>query len=153
MKEAKKKGIKELWDDIDFPVIILIVWGAIVLFLRIDQIISSKLVFGILGWGITLVVFGYIGYSLSCKKRKKDAVRAGAYAGVIVGLVSAVLSIISYYFFPGFFDAQIRETVNAGASLETVTLFMQIGLYVSLVISPLINGLIGAFASWLGSKI
>jgi hypothetical protein len=142
-----------MWEDIEFPTIILIVWGAIVLFLRVDQLIPSKLVFNILSWGISLVVFGYIGYSLAGKKREKEAVRAGAYAGIIVGLASAVLSIISYHFFPGFFDAQIAEAVKAGADPAIVTLFIQIGLYVSLVLSPAISGVIGAFVSWVGSKI
>jgi hypothetical protein len=149
----KKKGIKDLWEDIDVPVIILVVWSAVVLFFRVDQFISSKLIYNILSWGITLVVFGYIGYSLAGKKRGKDATRAGAYAGVIVGFVSAVLAIIAYYIFPGFFDAQIAEAVKAGADIGTVNLFMKIGLYASLIISPVISGVIGAFASWIGSKV
>jgi cytochrome bd-type quinol oxidase subunit 2 len=150
---VKKKGIKELWDDIELPVIVLVVWGIIAVFFRIDQYFPNKILYSSLSLVISLVVFGYIGYSLAKDKKEKDATRAGAYAGVIVGLISAVITIISFYVMPELFSEQITTATKAGADPNTIKLFVQIGLYFGLIISPIISGAIGAFSSWVGSKI
>lgn len=153
MVERHKKRIKELWDDIDVPVVILVVWAIVNVFFRVDDLISNAVVYQVINWGITLVVFGSIGYSLSQKKRSQDAVRAGAYAGIIVGLVGAVASIIAFYVMPELFAEQINNAIESGASEDMVKLFVQVGLYAGLIIAPLISGVVGAFSSWIGAKI
>ena len=153
MKEIKRKSLKEMWPDIEIPVAVLVVWNAVVLFLGVDKMFSNKLFFSIIGWVISLAAFGYIGYSLARKKRGKEAVRTGAYAGAVAGFAGAILSIIAYYLVPGIFNAQIVEAVKAGAEEGTVRLFLQISLFFGLVFAPVVNGLIGALGSFIGSKI
>jgi Na+-driven multidrug efflux pump len=101
---------------------------------------------------VTLFIFGFVGYNVS-KAKDVKAAKVGAWTGVIMGLFSAVLGIISFYAFPDRIIQALAAAAKQGVSSATTMSFLQIGIYVNLILSPLIFGLIGALLAWLGFLI
>ena len=113
----KKEGLKECWDLIDMSVIIVVFYTVVNLIFPLQNIIGNTLS-TILALVVTVFAFGLIGYKVSREKNIK-AVRAGVYAGVIIGIASAVLSIIAFYLLPDTFAAAINQAVQSGAPAAT----------------------------------
>lgn len=135
------------WKYIEIPVYVLVVWSIISILLQI-YVPGSSSGLAFIGPIVTIAVFSYVGFSvIKDGKEIGLAVRAGALGGAISGLVSALLGLIMFYAVPGMYAEAIRQAVEAGAPAETARSFIQIGVYIGLVISPAISALIGAGVS------
>jgi len=153
--DSNKKSFDYIWSIIEVPVLIVILYSFLDLAFSINTYISKVIPSGIFNAALTLFVFGWIGYNTVRIKDEtpQRAARYGAYAGVILGLISAIIGIITFYFFPEKIVEAIQKAVQAGADASTVRSIMKIGIYASLIISPAINAAIGAFLAWIGGLI
>ncbi|MBS3084657.1 hypothetical protein J4411_01975 [Candidatus Pacearchaeota archaeon] len=105
----------------------------------------------ILSIAVTLFVFGFIGYKISRKKKTVvKSGKAGAWAGIIAGLISAVLGILSFYLFPERIAEILQAAAQQGIDTNASMTIIQIGIYLNIIILPLIYAAIGALFSWLG---
>ena len=152
--KTAKKGFNYVWDIIDVPVFIIVIYSLLELLFQISFYINKLFPSWILSYAITIFAFGMIGYrTINLEKKPVRAARYGAYAGLIAGFIGAIIAIITFYIFPERFVAIIQSAVQQGADPATVQTFMKIGLYAGLIISPAINAGIGALISWLSALI
>jgi len=101
---------------------------------------------------VILFVFGLIGYNVYEKKSKDLKVgKIGAWAGALIGLISAIVGILTFYLFPGRIQEILQQAAKAGASTQIT--IIQIGIYLNIIILPLIYALLGAFVSWVSFLI
>ena len=150
----KKKTFNEIWDIIDLPVFIIVIYALIEMLFSVSASINNVFPSWILNFAITLFAFGLIGYRvIKLNEKPEHAAKYGAYAGIITGIIGAVIGIITFYVFPERFIDAIQQAVQAGADYATVQTFMKIGIFASLVISPAINAGIGALISWISGLI
>lgn len=147
VKEAKK-NFDYIWDIIELPVFIIVAYSLLDLFLSVGTYIDKLFPAWILSTAITIFAFGLIGYNAVKKEKNPTPGKYGAYAGLIVGFVSAILGIITFYYFPEKIAETLQKAAQSGADVSMAHSFMKIGIYISLVISPAINAGIGAFISW-----
>lgn len=148
----KKEGFKEIWEKIESYAIILIVWTLLTTILPLQNLIGKSLV-SILTWVIQLGAFILLGYQLTSKNKDLLPSKYGAYLGAILGLAYAIIGIASFYLFPQNYQEAINQAVKAGADINTVRLFVKIGIYFNLILMPFLTGAIGAFVTWLSSLI
>jgi hypothetical protein len=143
------KDFKFYWSIIEFPFYLLLIWtlGAFII-----SIFSFSLYLSIFSWYsnlvVSLAVFGIAGWS-AVKDHKagvKESAWSGAILGIIIGLVSAVTSILMIYLVPAVVDYSLQQALKSGAEIsrEMLVTVSRIGAFASLITSPLINGLIGA---------
>lgn len=154
MKKGGKKTFSEIWDIIDVPVFIIIIYSLLELIFSISTYISKLFPPIILSYVITIFAFGLIGYkSVRQGDKPKETAKFGAYAGLITGFIGAIIAIITFYVFPERFIAQIQQAVQAGADPQMVQTIMKVSLFAGLVISPAINAGIGALISWISGLV
>ena len=153
-KEETKKDFSYIWDLIEFPVVILVLYSLLDLAFSITDYIGKIFPAAIFGFLLTVFAFGLVGYNtINRKESPSRAARYGAYAGIIVGLAGAVIGIITFYFFPEKIAEAIQKAIQAGADASTAKSIMKIGIYTSLLISPAIDAGIGALISWISASI
>lgn len=142
-KKARKS--QGCWHSIEIPVYALIAWNALSVLISAYNIISVMLI-GVLGSLVTVACFGYIG---NCTRDCgiKYSAKAGAFAGLIAGFAAAIIGIFSFYSWPHLYEPQIQQALEAGAPESTVRMFMTVGVYAGLVVSPAIMAGIGAAIS------
>jgi len=150
---AKKKGFSAIWEIIEIPVYIYFLWSILSL-VTMSQGWLDTLALSIIGWVVNLGVFGFIGYkAVKATPKIGYAAKSGAWAGVIIGLFAAVLSIISYYVAPQIFTESIQKAVEQGAARDTVETMISFGIYIGLITTPLISAAIGAAISSIAGLI
>lgn len=147
----KKRGFGYYWDFMDVSVIVFVAYSVINIIFPFTRLVGQTLA-SILLIAVTLFVFGFVGFKVS-KVKDANPVKTGAYAGVIIGLVSAVLAIIAFYFFPASIAEALQKAAQAGANQATVETVMKVGLFVGLVIDPAIYAAIGALLVWVSKFI
>lgn len=152
-KEEEKKKFSYSWDTIELTVVILIAYSLLDLFFSITTYIDKVIPVWLFGVLLTIFAFGIIGYRTAKRNELQLSTRYGAYAGIVVGFASAIIGIITYYFFPEKIAEALQQAVQAGADPSVVQTFMKIGIFASLIISPAINAGIGALVSWISSLI
>lgn len=153
-RPQKKKDFSYVWDIIDVPVFIVVIYSLLELIFSISSHINKLFPSWILSYALIIFAFGIIGYrTINLKEKPNRAARYGAYAGLITGFIGAIIGIITFYVFPERFIQTIQQAVQAGADAATVQTFMKIGLFAGLVISPAINAGIGALISWISALI
>jgi hypothetical protein len=147
----EKKGLIELWELIDMPVIIAAGWIVLNFIVPINSIIPNNIVSGIINWVVSIGIFGLIGYN--CAKQKKElAVKAGALAGAIIGLLGAIVGFLQYYIFPDRFLAMMGQAAG-NISRETMMSWAKIGLFIGLVTGPLFSAIFGLIIAFISYKI
>jgi magnesium-transporting ATPase (P-type) len=143
------------WKYSEKPVLVMIVYSLIVLAYPLTNLLSTK-INSIISWGITIFVFGFISYLvLQDKKAPKDLFfsgKIGLYAGALIGFISAVLGIISYYLFPQRILDQLAQ-LTAASGTQISSAMIQIGLYAGLVIGPISTAIIGGIISLVATLI
>jgi len=149
---AKKSSFKDIWERIETPAIILIIWTILSQSFSIGEYIGNTL-FSILNWGIMIGIFGYLGYSMKKEGEGDSAGKYGAILGVVTGIVGAVLALILFYFVPGSMNEAINQAVQKGGDIEMIKSVIKITLWASLVFGPAISAGIGALISWISSSI
>ena len=154
MENGVKKGLKHYWEFIETPVFVLIIWAFIGLVFPIKDYVPT-LIYSIISWVITILVFGYLGYVVVKEKSNTpgDCAKAGAYTGAIVGLAGAVLAITFFYISPGIFDSTLQQMINAGLDAQSANTYLQIGLFSGIITGPLISAIVGALVSWISGLI
>jgi hypothetical protein len=154
MKKGVKKDFNYIWDIIEVPVFIIVIYSLLDLVFSISTYINKIFPSSILSALITIFAFGLIGYNAAKQKSEpNESARYGAYAGLITGFVSAIIGIITFYFYPEKIADALAKAAQAGADMSMVKTFMKIGIYASLVLSPIINAAIGAFIAWISGMI
>lgn len=152
--EFAGKDFKFYWDIIEFPFYLGIIW---IIASTVTAIFSFSLYLSIFSWYsnliIFLAIFGFIGWR-AVKERKtglKEAAWAGAIAGVLIGLISAVISIVLVNFFPQILEFYVQQAlqISSEAPADFLRSAIKIQAYVGLITGPLINAIIGAVASTL----
>lgn len=148
-----KKSFSYAWDTIELPVVLLIAYSLLDLFFSVTTYIGKIIPVWIFGALLTIFAFGIIGWKVAKNNELEFATRYGAYAGLVVGLASAVIGLITYYFYPEKIADALQAAAQSGADMSVVQTFMKIGIYASFIISPAINAGIGALISWVSSLI
>lgn len=153
-KEKIKKDFNYIWDIIELPILIILIYNVLELFFSINSYIDKILPYQIINWLITIFAFGLIGYNaIKDNNTPKESSRYGAYAGVIAGLIGAVIGLITFYYYPEKLAEALQKAAEAGADMSMVNTFMKIGLYASFIISPIVNAVIGGFIAWISAMI
>ena len=151
----KKRGLKFYWEFMDTPVIIFSLFTLLTLIFPLTNYVGTTIA-SIISFAVIIFVFGFVGFKISRRENKKEEVRygkAGAWSGAVMGLISAVLGILSFYLLPANFTQAIQNAVNSGASASTVMTFLQVGLFVGLILTPVIYGLLGALITWISKFV
>lgn len=142
--------MKTWWNYIEIPVYAIIIWSALSV-VMMGYSIGPNWLIGIFGWVVTLGAYGYIGHTAKKDKKKTgEAAKMGAFAGLIVGAASGVISIASMYLFPQIYEEAIQQAVAVGASREFIMLVMKIS---SFVMSIIIQTIIGTITAAVATKI
>lgn len=153
-KGATKKDFNYIWDIIELPILIILIYNVLELFFSINSYIDKVLPSQIINWLITIFAFGLIGYnSVKEKNTPKESSRYGVYAGIIVGFIGAIIGLITFYYYPEKFADALQKAAEAGADMSVVNTFMKIGIYASFIISPVINAIIGGFIAWISAMV
>ena len=147
----EKDGLSSYWDLIETPIIVFFVYALLALVLQFGTLLGS-LISSILSIAVLLFVFGLSSYN-SVKFKKGRPAKVGAYSGVLVGLISALVAILTFYFFPQVFADAIKKAVGAGASSSTARTAIQIGLYINIIILPVFYAAVGALIAWVSSYV
>ncbi len=147
-----KNNKSVIWSIIETPVIFFVVYSLLVLVLPVESWIGATFssVISIL---VAFYVFGLVGYGVAKNNVEIKPSKAGAYSGAVMGLASAVVGVVSYYIYPEKIAQVIQAAVKKGVDAGTIQTVIQIGIYVNLLIDPIIYALIGAFLSWLAFLI
>jgi hypothetical protein len=156
MKKVKKpkKDLGYVWSFIDTTVIILVLYSLLDLTLSVSTYIQKLFPATIFSIFLTIFAFGMIGYEGKKSKEESNYIaKLGAYAGLIVGLVSAIIGFITFYFYPEKLALALEAARDAGADMALVQSMMKIGLYINLGLLPVINAGIGALIAWISSFI
>ena len=160
-KEVQKSDLNEkvkqdhLWDIIKLPIFVLALFSILTSFLPSTIYNLQKNILSFLSILISLGAFGYIGYrAVKIKNETKFALKAGAYAGAIIGFIGAVLGLILIYIFPD----RVTDVISQVASTSKleygfVKSLMAITAWVNLILGPVFNGLVGAVFSWISALI
>jgi hypothetical protein len=152
---SKRIKVDHLWEIIKIPIFILVVYSILTSFLPSDIYTSETFPLWIISSLVSLFSFGFIGYkSIKILNSPKFALKAGAYAGVIIGIIGALLGLVLIYFFPSRFFSTIYDlskSTNLDRALIRTSLIIL--AWINLILGPLFNGLIGAFLSWLSALI
>jgi hypothetical protein len=150
----KKRTFEDVWDVIDISVYILVGYALLDLFFSVSTYISKAFPAAILGIVLMIIAYGSIGYIGRKEKLKQtDINKSGAYAGLIIGLASAIIGIISFYVYPEKIADAIMKAVEAGADAAMVQTVTKIMTYVNLVLSPAINAGLGALIALISGNI
>ncbi len=153
-KGESKRDFNHIWDIIELPVIIVVLYSLLDLAFSINSLINQVFPSWILSTAITLFAFGYIGYkTVNLEKTKPTPGKYGAYAGLITGFVGAIIGIITFYAFPERIAEALQQAAQSGADIATVQQFMKIGIYINLVLTPAVNAGIGALLAWISGMI
>ncbi len=152
----KKRDFDDIWDLIEIPVYILVGYSLLDLILSVNSYIDKLFPSWIFSTALTIFAFGLIGYKAIKQKipsKTNDIAKYGAYAGLITGFVSAIIGLITFYFFPEKIAEALQKAAEAGADVAMAQTFMKIGLYINLVLSPAINAGIGALIAWISGMV
>jgi hypothetical protein len=147
------KTLKKMWGISEIPIYCLIFWSILSVGLLATKLIDTTLQ-SILGWVVIISAYGYVGYHAKAKGESIGfAAKTGAFAGVIVGFIGAIIGIISYYTMPDLFAQVLADAIENGAPAELTEKMMEIMVYVGLLIQPIFSAVIGALFSALGGLI
>jgi len=143
--------MSKLWNLIELPVYGIIIWSVLSIFLQVYGAVPLWLI-SVMEFGVVIIAFGWIGRSMQGKGFLKAA-KPGAIAGAIVGFVSAILGIFSFYFFPQIYVASIEQMAARGVPADAIQTYLTIGVYFGLLSGPVLNAGVGAIISGLSSMI
>ena len=150
----KKRTFEDVWDVIDISVYILVGYALLDLFFSVSTYVERLFPAAILGIVLMIIAYGSIGYiGRKEKLEQTDINKSGAYAGLIIGLASAIVGIISFYVYPEKMAETIMKAVEAGADAAMVQTVTKIMTYVNLVLSPAINAGLGALIALISGNI
>ncbi len=155
---AKKESIlQKYWKIIKVPVLIFIGYSILASIVAAISFETFMTFFG--GWSgliITVVVFGFIGYT-TVKEHKQgigQAAAAGAIAGVIAGLAGAVLSILMSFIAPHVIEQTVQQIVaQGGMAREQAESLVTLLTYLGLVIGPVRQAIIGTILALIGGAL
>lgn len=155
MKRSEpKRDFNYVWDLIDSSVIILVVYSLLELIFSVSIYIDKIFPVAIFSIILSIFAFSLIGYEGRKKKEEaKYVARFGAYAGLIVGFVSAIIGIVTFYFYPEKIALALQKARESGADMAVVQSMMKIGIYINIVLLPAINAGIGALIAWISFLI
>ncbi len=146
------KEFKEYWNTIKMPAYVLIAWSILALIISMISFSIYVTIFSpIASWLLTIVIFGFIGWTAVKDHNQsiKTAAWSGALTGIISGFVGAIIGILMFYLVPQVIQAAIAQAGNSAAIED----FMKIGIYIGLITGPLFSGLIGAALSAISALI
>lgn len=99
--------------------------------------------------------FGYLGY-LAIRSHGHQilfAAKAGAFAGAVVGLGVAIISILAFYSVPGVQAETVDLLVEIGYDSEQAVSIASITIFSNIIFSPMINAIIGTIITLLSALI
>ncbi len=149
--EKRRKNFSYYLDFMDLSIIVFTIYAIINMLFPLVNFLGNTIT-SLISFAVTIFIFGNVGYKIS-KEKDAEPAKAGAYTGIVVGLISAILAIITFYFFPASLADSIQKAVQAGADRATVETFMKIGLFAGLLITPAIYAAIGALLVWISKLI
>lgn len=149
--KSNAKAMKKLryWDIIEMPTYAIVI--SVILVQAYAGISTVGLtIAGIINWVVIIGAFSYIGFkALHGAETVGYAAKAGALCGAIAGIFAAIAGIASFYLFPQLFSETISTMTTQGLTMEQAQTFVQIGIYFSLVIVPIMYAGIGALMATL----
>jgi hypothetical protein len=141
--------LKKYWILIEIPTYFIFIWTIFIIVFPLikyfDAIFSQMI-----SLFVFITYFWYIGYLVFTDKELfEKSFKVGLFAGFILGLFTAIVSLFAFYFYPSIFYESLKLMTENGLSNEQAIIFLKINLYSSFIISPVVNGLLGGFISWL----
>lgn len=145
---------KEMWEIIQIPVFVVIAWRIFSIFA--DYYLGfNKNTIQVIDMIFFIGLFLYVGF-VGTKNLKKDipyCVRAGAFAGIILGIVSALITVIAV-FSSADFRYKIQESfMNYGIAEALDPSMITWFVVIAIVIGPLYQGLIGAIVTFISGYL
>ncbi len=141
------------WDLMETSVIIFVAYSLFSVVVPLNNLLGT-VVSSIISVAVTVFAFGLIGYKISKdKKTNIKSGKVGAWTGVVVGLVYALIAILTFYLFPEKIAEAISAAAKQGLTTNVTKAMIEIGLYINLIILPLIYAALGAFISWISFLI
>lgn len=139
------------------PLYLLVGFGVLGMVLSaIDPLIGQKVLFQMVVWVSTILIYGYVGWSavLKYQATRAQAGWAGALCGVIAGFAGGILGIITIFAVPEIIDASLREAMakNPNAQFDP-EMMRRIALFFALatmVFSPVFSAVMGWVLALLG---
>ncbi|MCP3682577.1 MAG: hypothetical protein GY861_07805 [bacterium] len=160
--ELAGKSFSNYWKIIKIPTLILIAWSVLGFITALVSFSLYSSIFNpIAGWILIFAVFGFIGWH-TVKDHKGGvgtAALGGAITGVIAGLIGGIVAILMMYFVPAIIDVTVQQAMQQmqaqgqAASREQIEGWIKFGSYISIVIAPVINALLGAGIAAIGALI
>jgi len=154
-----KFGGKEFnyyWQFIKYPLTVYILWIVAGFIVSLYSYSTYLSVFGQIPGTVvmvaTMVIPGYLAVA-DFKGSVKHSAWGSALIGVFVGFLAAIVGILMAYFVPEIIQASVSAAVEQGAEPEMISKFVMIGMYINLVIGPLIYGAVGAIIGAAGGGI
>lgn len=144
----------ELWEVSEIPVYALVLWNVISIILTGFLGVNAASLQAV-NWLVIIGAFGYLGY-LATKVHKKGiafSAKAGAFVGVIVGLAGAIIAILAFYSVPGYQAQTVDYLIQSGLDMEQAQNMASVGLYIAIITSPIISGIIGTIFAAIGGYI
>ena len=154
MKKKVKKDFNYIWEIIEISIYIVVGYSILDMAFSVSTYVNKVIPAGIFSILLTVFAFGLIGYKAVRQKEEPSQIaRYGAYAGAIVGLASAIIGFVIFYFYPEKIAAALQQAAQAGADTAMIQSVMKIMIYVNFVLSPAINAGIGALFAWISGLI
>jgi hypothetical protein len=143
------------WDYIELPVYAMVLWSIVgILLLAFD--ILNPIAQAIIGYIVVIAAYSYIGYQVRKDGgRLGSGAKKGAVAGVIVGFAGAVIALVSLYYMPQVFEAQIQAALEAYPQLtrDQMMANVKIGVYFGFISGPAVSAGMGALISLIANAI
>jgi uncharacterized membrane protein YbhN (UPF0104 family) len=150
----KKRTFNDVWDLIDISVYVIVGYALLEFFFQINSYINEVFPVQILTFLLMIFGFGSIGYmGLKEKLAQEDCAKHGAYAGLIVGFLLALIGIITIYIYPERIAEAIQQAAQQGADAAMVETMVKVFSYVNLILLPAIYAGLGALFAWLSALI
>jgi len=136
--------LQKFWANCEIPIYIMVGWAVLATVVVALELLPTTGL-SIAGLIVIIAAFAYVGFLvIKSKESIGSAAKHGAFAGVIYGLVSAVIGVLSFYLFPVLYQEALESIVAQGQPEATAKMFMTIGIYANIVILPIIWSLLGA---------
>ena len=151
-----KKELSFYWKIIKLPVYVLIGWSVLAFIVALASFSLYTSIFSsFASWILTIVVFGFIGWTTvkDHKEQVGTAAWAGAIAGVISGVVGAVIGIVMFYLVPDMIEIALQQAAQAGANTDALIGIMKIWVFAGLIMGPIFNAIIGSIISLIAGFI
>jgi hypothetical protein len=148
--ELSGKKFIYYWNIIKYPLYVISGWYILGLIFAVISFETYLQVFSnISGIILSVLVAAFAGWSTikDFKGEVRYAAWSGALLGVISGLVSSIIALIMFFGIPQMMTQAIQAATAQGAPSDVAAQFIKLGIFIGLLLGPIVSGLFGALIS------